>query len=72
MNAIHKLHRLSRKFGKGPALSKLRLLQRIARMPTPGRRDLQLLGETLDFQRAYERVSRPLDLAFAVCEPRGV
>ena len=53
MNAIQKLHRRSREFGKAAALSKLRLLQRIARMPRPGKQDLRLLGETLDFLRAY-------------------
>jgi len=53
MNALEKLHRLSRQFGRAPALSRLRLLQRVARMPRLGKRDLRLLGETLDFLRAY-------------------
>ncbi len=68
MNALQKLHHLSRNFGKAAALSKLRLLQRVARMPRLGKRDGQLLGETLAFLRAYPDNAQVLQAARALRE----
>jgi hypothetical protein len=53
MSDIRKLHDLSRSFGTSAARAKLRLLKRIAEARRPGARELRLLGETVDFLRAY-------------------
>jgi len=50
---IHELHRIRRTFGPKAARAKLRLLERIAAGPRPGKRDAAVLAETVEFLRAY-------------------
>jgi hypothetical protein len=60
MQAIRNLHAVSRKFGTRAARTKTRLLDEIAATPRPSQRALRLLGETIEFIRAYPDDARVL------------
>jgi len=60
MQAIQNLHAVSRQFGARAARTKTRLLDEIAASRRPSQRAARLLGETLEFMRAYPDDARVL------------